>query len=127
VTLKRFSRLAGAARADTARRDRIETYKRELLAELSLAELRLARQKTQRELADALQTTQSGVSRLEHQTDLYLSTLRKYVEALGGKLEVCGVFPDARIPITSFEALTEEASPDRVTADANVIESHNRR
>jgi transcriptional regulator with XRE-family HTH domain len=99
---KRFSELANKVRADDARRRRVAAYKKELLTALALADLRHARRMTQAELAKALKTTQSGVSRLEHQADLYLSTLRSYVEALGGRLEIYGAFPDARLPIASF-------------------------
>ena len=77
----------------------LERARQELREELSLAELRKARSFTQTQLAQALDTTQPGVSRIEHQTDLYLSTLRGFVEALGGELEVCAHFPDARISI----------------------------
>ena len=102
-----FAELASGARSNQARRRRIDEHKAELLKELTLAELRAARRRTQVDLAKSLQTTQSGVSRLEHQTDLYVSTLRSYVEALGGRLEIHGVFPDARVQITSFSSAGE--------------------
>jgi transcriptional regulator with XRE-family HTH domain len=102
MTTRKFSRLAQDVRADGVRRSRVAAYKQELLAALALAELRRARGVSQSELARLLNTTQSGVSRLEHQTDLYLSTLRNYVETLGGRLEIYGVFPDATIPINPF-------------------------
>jgi len=61
-------------------------------------------------LANALDTTQSGVSRIEHQTDLYLSTLRSYIEAMGGSLEVSAVFPDGKVLISTIqEALDSDA------------------
>ena len=74
---------------------------------LTLGELRRARSLTQHQLAAALETSQGGVSRIEQRTDLYLSTLRSYVEALGGELELRAVFPDGAVPIASFEALEE--------------------
>jgi DNA-binding XRE family transcriptional regulator len=49
---------------------------------------------TQTELARRLEVSQANVSRIEHETDLKLSTLRGYVEALGGELELHAVFPD---------------------------------
>lgn len=59
-----------------------------------LHELRRARDMTQVALARQLNMVQPSVSRLERQTDLYLSTLRRYVEALGGRLEIRAVFDD---------------------------------
>jgi predicted transcriptional regulator len=86
---------------------RIAAMKAEMVHEMSLAELRQARELTQTQLAAALETTQPGISRIEHQTDLYVSTLRSYVEALGGQLMVKAIFPDDEIPIRSFEELAE--------------------
>jgi predicted transcriptional regulator len=54
---------------------------------------------TQEELAHALDVSQSNISRVERSEDLYLSTLRGYVEALGGRLEINAVFPDRTIPL----------------------------
>ena len=62
------------------------------------AELRRAGEITQEALAEALDTTQSGVSRLD-QRDLHLSTLLRYVEALGGRVEITAVFDDERLSI----------------------------
>jgi DNA-binding transcriptional regulator YiaG len=107
LAMKKFKDLEKKALADPERCARVAAYKANLLAEISLAEVRQARQLTQEELAASLHTTQSGVSRLEHQTDLYVSTLRKYVEAAGGKLEITAVFPDGRVAITRFESLDD--------------------
>ncbi len=57
-----------------------------ILVQLQLAELRQARLKTQVEVAQAMDTQQSAVSKLERREDMYLSTLREYIEALGGEL-----------------------------------------
>ena len=108
--MKKFADLKNTVLADEARRARVHEYKAELLAELSLAELRRARQLTQVDVAAALDTTQPGISRLEHQADLYISTLRKYVEAIGGKLQIVAEFPDARVPITTFAGLADGAA-----------------
>jgi DNA-binding transcriptional regulator YiaG len=77
-----------------------ETAKREALAEhaelegIGVGAIRAARQQTQVAVAEQMQVPQSAVSRLENQSDCLLSTLRKYVGALGGTLEVRAVFPD---------------------------------
>ena len=67
----------------------------ELIAqELQLRELRRLRKLTQTRLSKKLKIGQEGVSRIEKRTDLYLSTLRSYVEAVGGKLSLIVEFPD---------------------------------
>ena len=64
---------------------------------LALSDLRERCGVTQVGLAAELATSQHNVSRIEHQEDLYLSTLRAYVEALGGRLELAAVFVDGRV------------------------------
>src|SRR5205085_9709411 len=63
-------------------KDRIEQQRRLLELEVSLAELRRRRGVTQSNLSDALAMTQANVSRIEHESDLYLSTLARYVAGL---------------------------------------------
>lgn len=76
------------------RRARIKARTRELVArEMSLRELRQAANKTQKTVARALNMGQDGVSRLERRSDLLLSTLRNYVEAVGGSLTIVAHFP----------------------------------
>ena len=78
-------------------KERHTEIKREATAELErigFGKLRQARQQTQVALAERLNVPQNAVSRMERRTDLLLSTLRGYVEALGGKLELKAVFPD---------------------------------
>jgi transcriptional regulator with XRE-family HTH domain len=64
---------------------------------VALAELRDRFDITQTELAGRLGTTQGGISRLERRDDLYLSTLRDYVRALGGELNLVAHFPDGSV------------------------------
>jgi len=71
------------------RRRRVDQRVRETIAAMPLDELRRARQMTQAKLAESLGVNQGEVSKIEHRTDLYLSTLSEYVEALGGKLRNC--------------------------------------
>ena len=83
------------AKLDPERRRRIEERAAELIAEeMTLRELRKARQLTQARVAAELGISQDGVSRLEQRTDLLLSTLRKTVEAMGGSLTLIARFPD---------------------------------
>lgn len=74
------------------------------LHEATLADLRKARAMTQETLADAIGTSQGEVSRIERQTDLYLSTLSRYVEAMGGELQLVARFNDERVALTIGEA-----------------------
>ena len=62
--------------------------------DLSLAELRRARLLTQDQLAADLHINQASVAKLERRADMYLSTLRRFVEAMGGELEIVARFPD---------------------------------
>lgn len=64
--------------------------------EMTLQQLRKAREQSQQELAKKLGVKQAEVSRLERRTDMYLSTLRAYVEAMGGCLEITARFPDRK-------------------------------
>lgn len=76
-----------------------------MLMEMNLAELRKARQLSQLEMAKKLKTTQSSISRLEHQADMYLSTLREYVEASGGRLDLIARYRDTEIRLNQFADL----------------------
>jgi DNA-binding XRE family transcriptional regulator len=77
------------------RRKKVAARAAELIAEeLSLRDLRKARAKTQTALARELGVGQEGISRLEKRSDLMLSTLRGYVEAMGGELHLIAEFPD---------------------------------
>lgn len=76
------------------RRERIDNIKDAMAEAQRLYELRAARGVTQVELAGRLGVRQASVSQLEHRDDLFVSTLRQYVEALGGHLEVSAVFED---------------------------------
>jgi transcriptional regulator with XRE-family HTH domain len=89
----------------------------------SLAELRRARQITQRQLGKIMQVSQAQVSRVENQADLYLSTLRSYIEAMGGELQIRVAFPGGDWTEVSIgdvteaeERVPETSGPDIFTA-----------
>ena len=73
-----------------------------LLEEMPLHELRQARLLSQQELAKVLEVNQAAISKIEHRTDLYVSTLRNYIEAMGGSLEIVATFPDGQVKISNF-------------------------
>ena len=72
-----------------ARRHKVEARSAELVAEVEgLKALRQLAERSQEEMATLLNIKQPSVHKIEKQTDLYLSTLRRFVEAAGGKLEL---------------------------------------
>jgi DNA-binding XRE family transcriptional regulator len=77
---------------------------RELLEELLLAEVRKATGRTQKQVANELGMKQPSLSKLEKQADMQISTLRRLVEALGGKLEVIAQFPQGPVRLRQFDA-----------------------
>lgn len=96
------------------RRKRNAEATREMLHEMALHELRQARSKSQEELAETLRVGQPAVAKMERRTDMYVSNLRRYIEALGGRLEITAKFPDAEVTISNFEDLaTEPSRPTR--------------
>jgi len=76
------------------RRARIEQLAQEMRSEMNLREVRRLRRLTQARLSKKLKIGQEGVSRIEKRSDLYISTLRSYVEGVGGKLSLIVEFPD---------------------------------
>lgn len=94
-----FRKLRESIDADPERRAQVEQIKRAMLDAIELTRLREARGMTQREVAETLDVSQANISRIEHEDDLYLSTLTGYVAALGGRLELRAVFPDEIVEI----------------------------
>jgi DNA-binding XRE family transcriptional regulator len=87
------SKMSPAARTEVRRRVREE------LRKMPLHELRAARRLTQQQLARTLDMSQAAVSQLEKRTDMYLSTLENFIEAMGGRLEMYAVFPDGKVEL----------------------------
>jgi DNA-binding XRE family transcriptional regulator len=85
---------------DANARKRVDAMKRAMTLEIALNELRESRGITQAKIAEHLETSRPNVSRIEKETDLRLSTLERYVEALGGRLEIHAVFDDHDVKLT---------------------------
>jgi DNA-binding XRE family transcriptional regulator len=100
---RKFRELLKAMPAERQRR--IAKLVRDTLESMPLEEIRKARQMTQVKLAEVLGVNQGEISKIEHRTDIYISTLADYVEALGGKLEIRAVFPEREMRISQFEEL----------------------
>jgi transcriptional regulator with XRE-family HTH domain len=86
---------------------RSEATAERLIREMALDEIRAARALTQEHLSMILGVKQSAVSKLERRADMYVSTLRHFIEAMGGQLEIRAVFPEGDIRITQFQTLVE--------------------
>jgi len=100
---KKFSELRN--RMSPEARGRAKAKAKAMLAEMPLQELRQARGLSQQQLANLLDVQQPAIAKLERRTDMYLSTLRQHIEALGGELEVVARFPDGAIKIRNFSDL----------------------
>lgn len=109
-SLEEQARIKDEARADIG------------LIEAALDELRQARSLSQTQLAEILEIKQSSVSKIERQTDMYLSTLRNFIRAMGGELDVIARFPDA--PAVRIARFGEGGDEPRV---ASIAETAKRR
>ena len=89
------------------RQDSIEKRAMELIAaESTLQELRKALQRSQEKVAEKLGVNQAAVSKIERRTDMYVSTLRAYIEAMGGSLDIVARFPGSPpVHISQFKEL----------------------
>lgn len=96
---KPFAQLRDTVRSNPERAARVDAYRQAMEDALALAEIREHRELTQSDVADVLEMSQANVSRIERQQDLYLSTLARYVAALGGTLKVSAVFDDEEFKI----------------------------
>jgi hypothetical protein len=94
------------AKMSPERRARNDARAKEMLRDMPLHQIRNAREMTQTRLAELMEMDQGNVSRLEQRTDMYLSTLRSYVEAMGGTLEIRAVFPDGDVKIDLLNKLS---------------------
>jgi len=80
----------------------------QMIAEMPLHELRKARALTQQNLAKTMGLTQPNLSRIEQQTDIYVQTLRSYIEAMGGELDLVARFPDGDCRIVQFGSIGDQ-------------------
>ena len=85
------------------RLEKIKIKTEVLKNELALKELRQAMELTQEELAKELHVNQAAVSKFESQSDIYISTLRKILFAMGGELKIVAHFDDGDVLINQFD------------------------
>jgi transcriptional regulator with XRE-family HTH domain len=96
------------------RRAKITARTRKLIAEeVALRHLRKARYLTQQSMAKLLHIDQAGISKIESRSDMLLSTLRSYVEAMGGSLRLVAEFPDGVAELASLGEALDTSAPAR--------------
>jgi len=104
--MKNLERIRHEMNSD--RRKKVAGGAKELLSEeMTLGELRKAHNLTQQRLAENLGVGQDQVCKLERRSDLLLSTLRSYIEAMGGKLTILAEFPKQKPVVLSGIAALE--------------------
>jgi len=99
----KFSALV--AKMPPERRARVDRLSEELREEMDLTQLRTARQLSQAALGEILHVEQPAVAKIEKRADMYVSTLRRFIEAMGGELEITARFPDHAVRIKTFRDL----------------------
>ncbi|WP_297505716.1 XRE family transcriptional regulator [Ferrovum sp.] len=105
---KKFANLR--AQMSPVSQARAEAKAQAMLAEMPLNELRQARGLSQKMLAEVLHVQQPSIAKLEKRTDMYISSLRSHIEAMGGRLEVVARFPDGVVKISNFEDIGNNAT-----------------
>ncbi|HEX4004823.1 MAG TPA: XRE family transcriptional regulator [Acidobacteriaceae bacterium] len=92
-------------KVSTERRAQIARHAQEEVRRLALNQLRETRNLTQTNVAQALNVNQGAVSKMENRKDMYVSTLRSYLKAMGAQLQIKAIFPDGEVLIEQFEDL----------------------
>lgn len=102
----RFAELR--ARMSPEAQAQAEVEAQRLGEEMDLAEVRRALKLSQEEIGQKLQIKQGSVAKIEKRADMYVSTLRRFIEAMGGGLEIVARFPDHAVKIRNFSELNEK-------------------
>jgi len=97
-------------------RDRVEERIKQTRAEMPLHQLRSARELTQENLAEILGVNQAAISKLERRTDMYISTLARFIEAMGGTLDIRAVFPEGAVSLKHLGEDNAQATEEARTA-----------
>lgn len=93
-----------------ARQEKIARKVEALREQMTLAELRQARELTQETLSDTLHVGQAAVAKMEKRTDMYVGNLRRFVEAMGGELDIVARFPEGSVKISNFADIGSETA-----------------
>jgi ABC-type oligopeptide transport system ATPase subunit len=84
---------------------RAQEKAQQMLSQMPLSELQRARSLSQENIAETLLMKQASISKMERRTDIYISTLRRYIEAMGGQLDIIARFPAGDVKINHFSEL----------------------
>jgi len=103
VLARKFAELR--AQISPERRARIDEEVERAMAEMPLNELRNARGLSQQMLAEAMRIQQPAIAKIEKRTDMYISTLRSHIRAMGGELEIIARFPEGDVKISNFSQI----------------------
>jgi transcriptional regulator with XRE-family HTH domain len=101
-----------------AHQDAASKRAKEMLAEMPLYELRKAMLLSQEALASTLNMSQPNISKLVRRMDIFVSTLRSYIKAMGGELEIIARFPDGDVRINQFDEISEPDVPSKQLENA---------
>jgi DNA-binding XRE family transcriptional regulator len=93
-------------------------YVNSVVQAVTLNQLREARSLTQANLASVLGVNQGSVSKMEKRTDMYVSTLRSFIQAMGGQLQIKAVFPEGEVEIEQFKDAAEPIADSETNAAA---------
>lgn len=106
-------------RMSPQRREKIENQAQVILISMALQELRQTRHLTQQELATILDVNQAALSKMENQADMRISTLRKLLAGMGGRLKIVVEFPEGEVVIDQFEKAY--TLPDKLFENADAL------
>ena len=95
------------------RLQQIDKRKNEVLQEITIRDLRQVYKCTQKQLGEMLRINQAAISKMENQSDMYISTLRRLLEAMGARLKIVAEFPEGEVVITQF---SDDDAPEKVDA-----------
>jgi transcriptional regulator with XRE-family HTH domain len=93
------------AKMPAKRQARIGRIAKNMREDMNLTQLREARSLSQAALGEILHVEQPAVAKLEKRADMYVSTLRRFIEAMGGELEIVAKFPNRNVRIRNFKDL----------------------
>ncbi|RKZ57078.1 MAG: transcriptional regulator [Candidatus Parabeggiatoa sp. nov. 3] len=91
---------------------RVEARVQRALSEMPLQELQTARLLSQQQLANILDIEPASIHQLERGTDMYITTLRSHIEAMGGQLDITAHFPDGNVSINQFTEINDKLLND---------------
>ncbi len=97
------------------RQERIKQKAKNLKNKMALGELRRALELTQEQVAGSLNMNQAAISKIEHQSDIYICTLRKILSGMGAELKIIAHFPDTDVVIDQFTDLQKSTTIKRKT------------